>query len=171
MLEIVQATAADISQIHFLESAIEGPDAASPQTLLSRLAMFNDGFLVAKRDARVIGYIETCLWNLDTPEFKADPDFFASQHTKEGAILYVIFVGVEERQRRHGVGSLLVSEVFKKVGRDFPVSRMQAVSRDLFVPFYKNLGFSAVKQLPGFLPDGQQYTLMEYRQKKVVMGK
>jgi ribosomal protein S18 acetylase RimI-like enzyme len=163
MFKITPASAADISQIHFLESAIEGPGAASPRTLIARLAMFNEGFLVARRDAKVIGYIETCRWQRETPEFRTDPDFFANEHTGAGSILYIIFLAVEERQRRYGVGSQLVREVIKRVGVEFPVSRVQVVSRDPLLPFYQNLGFSALQQLPGFLPDGQQYTLLEYR--------
>jgi ribosomal protein S18 acetylase RimI-like enzyme len=161
VLEITPASAADISQIHFLESAIEGSEAASPQTLLARLAMFHEGFLVAKLDAKVIGYIEACIWRRETPAFRADPSFFVSEHSADGSILYIIFLAVEERQRRHGVGSQLVREVIKRVGGEFSVSRVHVVSRDPLLPFYKGLGFSAVQQLPGFLPDGQEYTLME----------
>ncbi len=160
-MEIMPASDADISQIAFLESAIEGPDAASSLTLRARRGMFNDGFLVAKVNSRVVGYIETCIWTKKTPEFREDPDFFITEHTVEGAILYIIFVGVDEQQRHNGIGSRLVSRVFE-VGQELTTERVHAVSRDPIIPFYKSLGFTAVKQLPGFLPDAQKYTLMEF---------
>lgn len=162
MVQITPAQEKDISQIAFLENFIEGSDAASRQTLLARLQMFREGFLAAKIKDRVVGYIETCLWHRETPEFQADPNFFLTSHAPDGGVIYIIFVGVEERQRRHGIGSQLVREVIDTVGCKFPATRVHAVSRDPLVAFYKNLGFSEVKKLPGFLPDQQNYSLMEY---------
>nr|MBF0223328.1 GNAT family N-acetyltransferase [Desulfobulbaceae bacterium] len=161
-MHITPAQEEDISQIVFLENFIEGRDAASRQTLLARLQMFSEGFLVAKIKGRVAGYIETCIWHRETPQFQADPNFFLTEHALDGAIIYIIFVGVEERQRRHGIGSHLIREVIETIGGKFPANRVHAVSRDPILPFYRNLGFSTVKRLPGFLPDKQMYSLMEF---------
>ncbi len=160
-MEITPASNEDISQIFFLENAIEGPDAASLKTLQARRAMFNDGFLVAKVDSYVVGYIETCIWGKETPEFRADPNFFLTEHAPDGAILYIIFVAVEEKQRRQGFGSHLIRQACK-VGQDYSAGLVHVVSRDPIIPLYESLGFSAKKQLPGFLPDKQNYTLMEF---------
>lgn len=159
-MEIGIAEQEDLAQIAFLENAIEGAGAASLSTLQRRRQMFGEGFLVAKQGPTVVGYIETCLWDRAIPRFQPEPDFFFNEHKPSGPNLYIIFVGVDERYRRHGLGSELVLRACS-VARNLSMTRVQAVSGDRLIPFYEGLGFVAARVLPSFLPDGRSYTLME----------
>lgn len=62
-MNIRNATIKDIDDVHLLEQLVEGENAATKETLLSRFRMFPEGFYVAKENGTVLGYIESCLWN------------------------------------------------------------------------------------------------------------
>lgn len=158
-MDFYAATEKDISSIAFLENAMEGADAASAATLLARLRMFPEGFLVAREEGRIIGYIESCLWNKDIPEFQAHPGFFAEQHRTDARTLYIIFIGVRQEFRRKGVGTQLIDALLEEV-HPFHPQRVHAVSRDPLLPFYESMGFTPQAALPGFLHQ-ENYTLME----------
>lgn len=156
---IEPAANSDIFEISLLEMAIEGRGAAGIETLRVRQVMFPDGFLVARKDGRIIGYLQSCIWDRQVPEFQPRADFFPSQHRLDGAILYLIFVGVSEHQRRHGVGSRLV-ECLTPLADKYGARKIHAVCRDYLVPFYAGLGFFQSRELPGFLSEGE-FFLME----------
>lgn len=149
----------DLAQIAFLENAMEGADAASVETLRARLRIFPEGFLVAWEQGRLVGYIESCLWDRAIPEFQPHPGFFAEQHRPAAKTLYIIFIGVREEYRRQSVGSQLI-EALLQATRPLALQRVHAVSRDQLMPFYQNLGFVAKTTLPDFLHQGN-YFLME----------
>jgi len=150
------ATEGDLPGIARLERQIEGDSAADIDTLRARLHMFPPGFLAAREHGGIIGYIETCLWDEPVPRFGAGPGFFSTRHRPDGAILYIIFVGVRADRRRHGVGTALLRGVFPLAdGRP-----IQAVCRDRHIGFYRQAGFVRKRSLPGFLPGGP-FHLME----------
>ncbi len=160
-LEIGSASYADIEEIYLLESEIEGNDGADLVTLTARWRMFGAGFLTARQGGRLVGYIESCLWDCQLPYFEARPDFFASLHRLGAANLYIIFLGVAADYRRQGVASSLLAAV-SGVGYRYGACRLQAVSRGHITPLYEAAGFLPVVAMPGFLPEsGVDFMLME----------
>lgn len=148
----------EIGAVAALERDIEGEMAAGPATLAARREMFPEGFLAARDGTgEIIGYLETCLWDLERPEYGSGPEFFRQRHHAAGAVLYIIFVGVEAAHRRRGVGSeLLAAAISLAAGR-----AVHAVCRDEHLEFYRRAGFIRRSALPGFLPHGE-FHLMEY---------
>jgi|SRR3989344_428918 len=151
----------DLENIQDIEQIVEGDDAASFEVLRSRLEMFPEGFLVAEQDQKIIGYVESCLWN--KRDFKTFDEIrdFPKDHAPDGKDLYVIFLAVHPRFRRKGVGSKLI-----KTLQDYAVveekERVILVAGGGFLPdFYKSLGFKKIRELPNF--NNGVGTLMEYK--------
>ncbi|MCW4033549.1 MAG: GNAT family N-acetyltransferase [Candidatus Bathyarchaeota archaeon] len=143
----------DIDSIHRLERSLEKCNAATRKTLTERLLMFPDGFYVAEEGGKICGYIESCLWNnvsfVKFEEIKDFPKF----HDPDGRILYIIFLAVDEKYQRLGVGSKLVRTLQKYASKK-GLKKVQVVSAEGFwVNFYKKLGFQETKRLPYFLPN------------------
>ncbi len=161
-LEIGPASYEDIEDIYLLESEIEGADGADFVSLTSRWRMFGAGFLTARHGGRLVGYIESCLWDRQLPYFETRPDFFASQHRLGAEKLYIIFLGVAVGCRRQGVASSLLAAI-SWVGRRHRACRLQAVSRGHIIPLYEAAGFLPVVAMPGFLPEpATDFMLMEH---------
>ncbi len=161
-LEISPASYEDVAEIYRLEAEIEGDDGADFATLTARWQMFGAGFLTARQDGRLAGYIESCLWDRQLPYFEAQPDYFSSQHRLGAKTLYIIFIGVAADCRRRGVASSLLAAV-SRVGRYYGARRLQAVSRDHIMPLYEAAGFLPVTAMPDFLPEpAVDFMLMEH---------
>ncbi len=162
-MDISPVRADELAEIFFLERAIEGQVGASLETLQARQRMFGTGFLAARKKGRIIGYIETCLWNLTIPGFEPRSDFFVSRHSSYGKILYIIFMGVEQNFRRHGAGSALLAAVID-VAHECGVKEVQAVTHHHLLSLYTKRGFTKVQKMPNFLPHSADFYLMRYRQ-------
>jgi len=166
--EIKSAYYKDVWAAAKLEKTIEGVRSASLSTLEERLLMFPRGFLVAEvKGGPVVGYVNSCKWDKEAKDFSTYKTIidFQENHSDNGKNLYVIFLGVDTKYRRNGIGSRLIEEI-KVRAKDDGLDKVQLVSGDDFLPdFYSKLGFKEVKKLPNFLPyiDG---TLMEYAVKK-----
>ncbi len=161
-LEIGPASYEDIAEIYRLENEIEGDDGADLVTLTARWRMFGAGFLTARQDGCLVGYIESCLWDRRLPSFEAQPDCFSSQHRIGAETLYIIFIGVAADCRRRGVASSLLAAI-SWVGRCYGARRLQAVSRDHVMPLYEAADFLPVTAMPDFLPEpAVNFMLMEH---------
>jgi ribosomal protein S18 acetylase RimI-like enzyme len=160
-MDISPVSTDDLNEIFFLEQSIEAESAASLETLRTRRQMFGDGFLAARINGRIMGYVETCLWDLSIPQFDQRSDFFTSRHSPHGKILYVIFLGVAQNSRRQGVASSLLDAVIK-VANQYGVKVVQAVTRQYLLPLYLQNGFTIIRDMPNFLPDAADFHLMEH---------
>lgn len=146
-------TPADLPTIAGLEEQLEGAAAADLATLAARQRIFPAGFLAGWQDGQLLGYIETCRWEKQIPEFKAESDFFGRCHQPQGEILYVIFVGVQPRAQRQGVGRRLLAAVQRlAVAED--AQQVHAVARESLAGFYLGAGFQPRLPLPGFWGEG-----------------
>src|SRR3989338_6019016 len=140
-MNIRNATIEDIDNVHILEQLIEGENAATKETLLSRLKMFPEGFYVDKENGNVLGYIESCLWNKSDFETFDEIKDFPNQHDVNAKILYVIFIAVDERQRKHGIGSALITAL-QKYAEKKQLEKVQLVAvkrestKDFLINFY-----------------------------------
>jgi len=158
-MDISPVRADELAEIFFLERAIEPLSGASLETLQARQRMFGAGFLAARKKGRIIGYIETCLWDLTVPEFAPQTDFFTSRHSSYGQILYIIFMGVEQNFRRHGAGSALLAAAID-LAHECGAREVQAVTHHHLLPLYSKMGFTMVQKMPNFLPNSTDFYLM-----------
>ena len=163
-MEIRNATIEDIDEIRALERNIDEEYPATKETLLERLEMFPDGFYVVEIDGKIVGYIETCLWDKEDIETFDKIKDFPKQHDPKGKTAYVIFIGVGADYRRQGVGSALIQEVQKLASeRGLKKVQLVAIEEDL-LGFYGKLGFEFVKKLPNYYRLGPGF-LMEHSEK------
>jgi|SRR3989344_1190783 len=148
---IRQATFKDVFDVSVIEKQIEKQNAASLETLKERRLMFPEGFKVAENTQGIVGYLESCKWDLKDFEKLDQIKDFPRLHTPKGKNVYIIFMGVAESYRREGVGSQMLQSMIDYSEHN-GVGEMQLVSDENLVPFYNKLGFRAVRILPNFLP-------------------
>ena len=153
MTEIRRAKIEDIKLVSILEKEIEKENAASLETLMKRYCMFPGGFLVAENAMGVVGYTESCRWDLDLKNLEHFGQIkdFPKHHKTCGRNLYVIFVGVREEYRRQGIGSELVKNLADYSIKN-KVREMQVVAGENLMDFYEKLGFKFDRIIPEFLP-------------------
>lgn len=159
--EICKCNNDDIREIIAIENDIEYTQAASEETLRKRLSMFSDGFLVAKINNKVVGYIESLIW--DGKKFEAFEEIknFPLHFNPNGSELYIIFLAVSEPNRKNGIATELLAKV-ESISKKYKFSKISLVAKDDLTRFYGKLGFNQVRELPNFLP-GKTYksVLME----------
>ena len=161
---ISQAKKSDIPTILQIEEELEGKHAASKKTLEERLKMLNEGFLVARDNKKIIGYLESCRWgNISFETFEEIRDF-PKLHKADGKTLYVMMIGVSKEKQGQGVGSELVKGAIS-LARKSGCTNIQAVVKNGFEKFFKRQGFSAIRVLPNYMP-GDSVSLMELRLEK-----
>jgi ribosomal-protein-alanine N-acetyltransferase len=154
----------NISDILRIEQSIEHDYPANRHILINRLEMFPDGFLVANNDGQVIGYIESCIWHDHSFSKYQDICHFSKLHNLNGSILFVVFIGVDEKVQKNGIGSLLLNELMTRIKKKYPhIQKIQLVSKEEYVnSFYQKNGFLKIKRLPDYMPE-YPGILMEYR--------
>ncbi|HYD03726.1 MAG TPA: GNAT family N-acetyltransferase [Alphaproteobacteria bacterium] len=159
----------DISEVARLEKSIEGRNAASLDTLMDRFSMFQKGFRVAEYNGKICGYIESCRWNKESFETFEEIRNFPDFHDENGRNLYIIFLAVDEKYRKQGIGSSLVKSL-QYYAQNNGISKIQLASKKGLEGFYGDLGFEIVKDLPLFLYETvnrtkilKPSTLMEFR--------
>lgn len=162
----------DIKQIWAIEKRVGKNWAATQETIRARLLMFPDGFLIAESGNRVIGYIESCLWKKSPFDTSNEVRFeeikdFPRWHNPKGKILYGIFLAVEEKYRKRGIGSSLVKALLEYANNHY-IKKILLVALPKRVKFYERLGFEAGRFLPtflpnGYIPDAEKARLMEYK--------
>lgn len=158
---IQQAQEVDLLDIHTIELRLEGEGAAKMETLLGRLEMFPEGFLVARLEGQLIGYSESCLWDEAVPSFRAEENFFKDRHRAHGTILYIIFVGVLPEYQRQGVASKLLVKL-QEVARKMGAAKVHVVTWERLEPLYIGKGFKPIGYIADFLPNGI-FTHLEYK--------
>jgi ribosomal protein S18 acetylase RimI-like enzyme len=166
-LEIGVAAQEHFSGILCVEQTIERDYPASRQTLMNRLNMFSDGFLIVKHTHQLIGYIESCICFEQSFSRYRDICQFSDIHHPEGNILFVIFIGVDERFQKMGVGSFLLSALKSRIKNRYPhIQKIHLVSKEQYVnTFYRKNGFQKIKSLPDYMPEYSGF-LMAYHFKQ-----
>ncbi len=160
-MNIRNVTLEDIENVWNLEKRIEKEHCATKETLMSRFKMFPEGCYVAEENGEITGYIESCLWDKSSFETFDEIKDFPNNHNSMGKALYIIFLGVDGKYRRKGIGSELVRKL-QKYAINHGLSKVQSVAGEGFIiDFYEKLGFKVIRNLPKFLPYSSG-TLMEY---------
>jgi len=151
MIEISQVSESDLNNVYIVEKSIEGNYAATREILYDRMKMFPEGFLVAKLCDMVVGYVETCIWNVQDFTTFEEIKNFPSLFDPKGKYLYIISLCVAEPFRRKGVASKLLESVIN-LARQKNISEIHLVSKKEIVTLYEKYGFEYVKDLPNFFP-------------------
>ena len=124
---------------------------------------YPEGIYVAEINNEIRGYASSVLWNKKAGEFSTYEEIenFEKHHNTKGKPQYVIFVGVEKKYRRQGIGSQLIQTIqANAITTD--LKKVQVVAGPVFLPsFYSNLGFKEKTKLIRFAPNIVG-TLMEY---------
>jgi len=148
---ITQASDSEISKIYDIELQIEHSNAASEETLLNRIKMFNEGFMVAKhKKGKIFGYIECVIWNEKKFDTFKEISNFPMHFNINGNSLYIIFLAVEKPFRRNGIAQKLIEEV-EVVAKRHSISTIRLVAKDKLVDYYSKFGYKVIKELPHFL--------------------
>ena len=134
-----------------METAIEGSGSASRSALEKRLQMFRDGFLVAKCDNQVVGYLQSTIWKDRVFARFSEICEFEKWHREDGDELYLIFLAVHAKFRSNGLAGHLLT-VLKQLGKAYALNQITLVAKNKLIPFYERSGYQAVKELPDFLP-------------------
>lgn len=148
---ITRATASDIPEIQALEQEVEGVHAADQETLLARLNMFQEGFLVARRKSRIVGYLQSMIRRGKPFHSFREIQDFPRDHTLNGNELYLIFLAVCPGFRSLGVAGRLLSRL-THLARKHSLERISLVAKEELIPFYESNGFEPLAPLPDFLP-------------------
>ncbi len=150
MAKIRIAKIEDIPEVHRIERKIIGVNADYISTLKGRLQMFPNGFRVAEKKKNIIGYVESCIWNLDDFNTFNEIRGFYRHYDENGRNLYIIHLAVDKDHRRNGIGSELI-ENLRKYSEERRLEEIQLVAEDKLINFYEKLGFKVTKRLPYFL--------------------
>ena len=150
-MKIRLATLEDIPNIHQIEKSLEEENAASEETLTSRLQMFPEGFRLAVENTKIVGYAESCRWNRDEIGTFTQIRNFPIHHEDRGKNLYIIFVGVDKNYQRRGIGTSLVNDIVLYSLRN-RLNKVQLMSLPSTINLYKKIGFKEVKTCPEFFP-------------------
>lgn len=159
-IQIRNTTLADIDSILEIEKSVAGEHAATRQILTGRLNMFPEGFYVITEEDNIRGYIESCRWNRNSIEKSEERDNFPKLHVPDGRHLYIIYLAVDEHHRYKRFGSNLINKL-KDYARENKLDKVHLVVGEGLVPFYSQLEFKVVKELPEYLPYSSG-TLMEF---------
>lgn len=155
------AEPSDLKEIYKIELDIEHGNAASESVLKDRMNMFNEGFLVLKRGGKVIGYIESLIWNEKPFETFDEIKEFPINYNVRGNTWYIIFLAIVTKYRRKGYGTKLLKQI-EDLAKHFEIYKISLVAKGTLVEFYKKRGFKAIRQLPTFLKNkGHNSILME----------
>lgn len=151
----------DIKNVYNIELSIEHSNAASEGILKQRLAMFNDGFLVAKNGNKIIGYVESVIWNDFNFESFDEIKNFPLHYDPNGDTLYVIFLAVAVGYRSKKIGFDLIGEL-ERLSNRYGFKQIKLVAKDGLTSYYQKLGFEVIKDMPNFLVNnsGTKSTLM-----------
>ena len=91
--------------------------------------MFSEGFLVVKKQQKVIGYIETIIWNEKPFNTFQEISNFPLHFNINGDTLYIIFIAVISQYRKNGIGKKLVTEI-ENLAREYKLKRVSLVAKD-----------------------------------------
>lgn len=159
-MKVRTAASSDMERIMKIEENAFIPNIQETyQTFASRMATFPQGFLVLEDDrGEVQGYFSSELWE-EMPHYNKvfilDHDI-AKVHKPSGKLLYISSFALMGSLRGRGFGRLFFKECLKRVMESAPqieefvliVSQEWGSARHI----YEDLGFKAVRQIPGFFP-------------------
>lgn len=160
-LDIHPVSEEELDQVLAIETVLQGEHAATREVLEIRRNMFADGFLVACVDGKVVGYLESCIWNSKNFTTFNEIRDFPSLHNITADNLYIIFLAVAEESRRMGIATALLKKIIN-VAQSLAKEEVQLVSTHDYQPLYQKVGFQNTRFLPNFLDAVSGYEMVKY---------
>lgn len=141
-MEIKVATKDDLETINFLEkTCFLKTEAASYESLRSRLEVYSEGYDILYVDNKAVGYIGG-LKN-DTLELNDDMYHDSSLHCPRGRYQTIFSVCILPEFQRRGYASMMVKHYVEQ--RKDQVDGFVLTCKDYLIPFYEKCGFSFEK--------------------------
>ena len=139
IVHIREATAGDTRICHGIETAcFEASEAASLENIQKRQARFPQGFLVAERDQKVIGMINSGATN--EPDL-ADEAFKAMiGHDPDGSNIVIFSVAVVPLWQGTGVSRDLLTDFIARA-RVLGMQRVLLLCKNDLIGYYRKFGF------------------------------
>ncbi len=120
------------------ERSFSPEEAASPQSLKTRIHTYPDGFLVAEYAGEVIGQINS--GSTDKTDITDEAFKQLIGHDPKGCNIVILSLSVLPEYRRHGVGSQLLTE-FIEQARQLGKSRILLLCKSDLITYYARHGF------------------------------
>jgi len=133
-VELGLAGLRDLDQILELENASFGDDAYGRSVFLFRMATDRDGFIVARREGRVVGYVLAI---------------------RRGRDALIMSIAVLSEFKRKGVGTALMKAALAQLARFERVFLQVDVANEAAINFYRKFGFAETGKVhPRYYPNG-----------------
>jgi len=141
-LEIRTVHRGDLQRCHQIEaSCYEPSEAATKENIKKRIRRYAEGFLVARLDGEVVGFINSGATNaidLADEQFK---DLIG--HEPEGVNIVILSLAVHKDHQGTGVSRALL-DTFIAHMRGLSKERILLICKDNLVVYYKKFGFEYV---------------------------
>ncbi|MFW5490449.1 MAG: GNAT family N-acetyltransferase [Desulfovibrio sp.] len=136
---IKHPTTADVQACSLVEQACFPPEeAASLQSIQTRIASFSQGFLVAESDGRIIGQVNSGATNKDDITDEAFKQLVG--HDPAGKNMVIFSLSVLPEYQKSGVASRLLRE-FLDLARAQEREAVLLLCKSNLVRFYERFGF------------------------------
>ncbi|TQD28310.1 N-acetyltransferase [Methanolobus vulcani] len=136
--------------------------AENADTLLERIEVFPNGFLVMEINGEIAGYISSELWdyseNIDTEKFELGHSI-TETHRYDGKELYISSIAVLKMYRGKGYGDALLSELISNICNKYGISSiilMVSVNWIAAKRIYEKNGFHEIQVINGFFDDDER---------------
>ncbi|MCX6815444.1 MAG: GNAT family N-acetyltransferase [Candidatus Aenigmarchaeota archaeon] len=165
-MDIKQANLADLDELYQIETKIWHSDAATKDSLTTRIKLFPEGFLVAKINNKIAGFVNSArIGDIKVGKF-SDLVPFERVFKKNGPIFYIYSLQVDKAYRGKGISHKLIDSLVE-IARDLGCRKIWLVGSDentsigfATTPVYERWGFKIKKCLPNYL-EGKPGSLME----------
>ena len=150
-----KVTSKDITEIMKIErECFHKNIAENEETIIERINVYNEGFLVALIANEIIGYISSEIWDFNEvidPNFVKLNHSITEVHIKDGTELYISSLGVLNKYQGLGLGSLMFNHLINqhlKMNRNIKsVVLLTANEFSNAMAMYKKQGFEILFEI------------------------
>jgi ribosomal-protein-alanine N-acetyltransferase len=120
---ISNATHKDLAQIMQVELNSFAVNIRETRSVFEeRISLFNDGFLVIKDEDKIVGYICSEIWNIQSnlqQQLFTLGHSISESHNPQGNHIYISSMGVLQQYRKQGLGNVLFCRLLSQLTQDF----------------------------------------------------
>jgi len=139
MISLRNVQAADLEQLLLIEN--EGfpiEEAATKEAFVERIQLIPDTFLVAKREGKILGYINGPIIN--HPYITDDLFERIKENPKRGGYQSILGLAVAKQARNRGIAKILM-EKMEELAKENEREGITLTCKQELVSFYEKLGF------------------------------
>lgn len=137
-LLIRQVKPDDLDACFGIESRCYGPEGATRERIQIRLTQYPQGFLVAERDGRVIGFINSGVTDKDDISDEALKELRG--HDPNGRNIVIFSLAVDPDYQKRGI-SVNLMEAFIERAAQLGKSAILLLCREELIAYYERFGF------------------------------